>query len=152
MKVNKTTLWVLSFCAAMTIIVPAIMDLNSTHMTNPLWAPHARFHWSLQYFGTTAFNIIALFLLWGNYKEKGSRLSIITASLAPLLFWGAFFPSLLMPGISTWPDGMTPFAPIAPNVPMAAVISLLCLYALRKDARARAASVDGFVCVKEIPG
>ncbi len=41
--------------------VPAIADLNETHLFNPLWSEHARFHgaWSLAFAAG-----IALFLVW----------------------------------------------------------------------------------------
>lgn len=35
-----------------TIFITSVMDLNETHMTNPLWPPHARFRWAVQYFST----------------------------------------------------------------------------------------------------
>lgn len=136
----KYTKYLITFCNVVTIILPTIMDFNHTHMTNPLWPPHARFHWSIQWYSITVLNLVALYLLWGDYKEKGSRLSIIMAGLAPILFWGSFFPSLLMPGTSAWPDGVQPFATLPPNVYVAVVITVLCAFAiwrsiLRSDAR-----------------
>ena len=118
----------ISFAALCTIIIPSIMDLNDTHMTNPLWPPHARFHWSIQWYSITLLNVIALYLLWGKYEGHRSRLAITVAGLAPILFWGSFFPSMLMPGTSTWPDGMTPFATVAPNVFIAAF--MVCISGL----------------------
>jgi hypothetical protein len=115
----------ISFACLCTIIIPSIMDLNKTHMTNPLWPPHARFHWSIQWYSVTAFNGIALYLLWGKYLNNCSYLAIFIAGLAPILFWGSFFPSMLMPGTSTWPDGVAPFTRIAPNVFIAAFISCI---------------------------
>ena len=35
-----------------TMLITSVMDLNETHMTNPLWPPHARFRWAVQYFST----------------------------------------------------------------------------------------------------
>lgn len=135
MKQNKIAKIIITFCAIVTIFIPSLMDLNSTHMTNPLWAPHARFHWSIQWYSITALNIIALYLLWGRYKDAGSRLATIIAALSPILFWGSFFPSLFMPGTSPWPDGMTPFSTIPPNVYIAALITFLCGLAIWIDSR-----------------
>mgnify|MGYP001794053049 CR=1 FL=1 len=44
--------------------VPAIADLNETHLFNPLWSEHARFHgaWFLAFAAGIA--LIALFLVW----------------------------------------------------------------------------------------
>jgi len=120
----------ISFTALFTIIIPSVMDLNDTHMTNPLWAPHARFHWSIQWYSITLLNAIALYLLWGKYEGSGSPLSVIMAGLAPILFWGSFFPSMFMPGTSPWPDGMTPFAVIPPNVFIAAFITSLSIFGI----------------------
>jgi len=134
---SKCAKYLISFCAVVTILLPSIMDLNSTHMTNPLWAPHARFHWSIQWYATTMLNGIALYLLWGRYEEVGSRLATVIAGLAPILFWGNFFPSLLMPGTSPWPDGMKPFAILPPNVYIAALITLLSGLGIWLDFRSR---------------
>lgn len=125
---SKLSKILISFAALCTIILPSIMDLNATHMTNPLWPPHARFHWSIQWYSITALNGIALFLLWGKYKDRETFLATVMAGLAPILFWGSFFPSMLMPGTSTWPDGMTPFTSVAPNVFVAILIT--CISAL----------------------
>ncbi|MEL7396919.1 MAG: DUF6640 family protein [Pseudomonadota bacterium] len=45
-------------------IVPAIADLNETHLFNPLWSEHARLHgaWFLVFAAGIA--LIALFLIW----------------------------------------------------------------------------------------
>lgn len=133
MKQSKYAKYLISFCAIVTIIIPSLMDLNSTHMTNPLWAPHARFHWSIQWYSITILNGIALYLLWGRYAEAGSRLATIMAGMAPILFWGSFFPSLLMPGTSPWPDGVEPFAVLPPNIYIAGFISLLSVLGIWMD-------------------
>lgn len=138
MKQSKWSKYLISFCAVVTIVLPSIMDLNSTHMTNPLWPPHARFHWSIQWYSITMLNAVALYLLWGNYEGSGSRLASVMAGLAPMLFWGNFFPSLFMPGTSPWPDGFKPFAVFPPNVYVAALITLLSMLAIWLDSRSRA--------------
>lgn len=102
---SKPFLYGMSFVAVFTIFITTFMDVNSSHMTNPMWPPHARFHWAAQYFATLAACAATLFALWGRYADKGSRLSVWVAGLSPLLFWGMFIPALLMPGTSTMPDG-----------------------------------------------
>jgi hypothetical protein len=134
---SRLSKYLISFCAVVTIILPSVMDLNSTHMTNPLWAPHARFHWSIQWFSITFLNGMALYLLWGRYADAGSRLAFVVAGSAPIMFWGSFFPSLFMPGTSPWPDGMEPFATMPPNVYIAGLITFLSVFAIWLDHRSR---------------
>lgn len=45
-------------------IVPAIADLSETHLLNPAWSAHARFHgaWFLAFSAGMAF--MSLFILW----------------------------------------------------------------------------------------
>ncbi|MEL7446948.1 MAG: DUF6640 family protein [Pseudomonadota bacterium] len=45
-------------------LVPAIADLNETHLFNPLWSEHAQLHgaWFLAFAAGIA--LIALFLVW----------------------------------------------------------------------------------------
>lgn len=137
MMQSKCAKYLISFCALVTIVIPSIMDLNSTHMTNTLWAPHARFHWSIQWYSITMLNGIALYLLWGRYAEAGSCLATLMAGLAPILFWGNFFPSLFMPGTSPWPDGIEPFAVLPPNIYIAAIITFLSGFGIWMDFSSR---------------
>ena len=115
-----------------TMLIMSIMDLNETHMTNPLWPAHARFHWAVQYFSAMLVCMLSLFAIWTNYKDKGSRFSILFIGLSPLFFWGMFFPALLMPGTGTWPDGVVPptgfpeiFKTIHPNLIIACILSIV---------------------------
>ena len=125
-----------------TILIPSVMDVNDTHMTNPLWTPHARFHWAIQYLSATLMSILALLLLWLQYKEKRSLLSIFFIGFSPLMFWGMFFPALLMPGTGTWPDGVNApasfpelFKIIHPNFIMAAVITPISVVVTLREYR-----------------
>lgn len=127
----KITLTILSL---FTIAITAFMDLNQSHMTNPLWAPHARFHWAIQYFSTVVISLFVLLGLWAPYKDKGTTLSILILGLGLLNFWGMFIPALMMPGTSTAPDGIqlpTNYPPIFkivhPNFIISCVITLLCI-------------------------
>ncbi len=129
---------------SLTIIIPSIMDLNKTHATNPQWKPHARLHWAIQYLSISVIQCIALFLLWGNHADKNSILVTWFAGLAPIFFWGMFFPALLFPGTSTWPDGVEPpknfpaiFKKIHPNMILSVVITLTAIVGIVLDLRNR---------------
>ena len=135
---------IFTILCSITIAIPSIMDLNKTHMTNPQWTPHARLHWAIQYLATTVIQLLALFLLWGSYVDKDSILITWFAGLAPVLFWGMFFPALIFPGTSTWPDGVEPpknfpaiFKKMHPNLLLSVVISLLSVIGILLDLQSR---------------
>jgi|SRR5215472_222711 len=137
-KVMFTTLCVL------TIIIPSLMDLNKTHLTNPLWKPHARFHGAVLYLSTALIQCIALYLLWGNYTDKNSVLVTWFAGLSPIFFWGMFLPAFLFPGTSTWPDGIEPpkwfpeiFKRFHPNMILSVVASLASFIGIWLDLKHR---------------
>jgi hypothetical protein len=135
---NKKVKIPISVAAVMTLLIPFLADFNSTHIFNPLWAPHARFHGMNFLLVNIASGAISLWLLWGKYRERDSRLAIRVAALLPTLCWGSFFPALLVPGVSIFPDGMEPFAPINPNVIIAAIAVILCIVGVVFDRRIRA--------------
>ena len=129
-KFSKPFGIVMSCILVFTMLIMSVMDLNETHMSNPLWPPHARFHWAIQYFSTMMVCILALCLLWVPYREKAGRLSVLFIGVSPLFFWGMFFPALLMPSTDTWPDGVILpqefpeiFRRIHPNLIMACILS-----------------------------
>lgn len=140
----KSVRVMLTATAVASLVIPAIADLNATHLTNPLWPAHARFHFAIQFFSNLVLNGIALWLLWGRHADRGSRLAVVVAALGPLLFWGMFVPALLMPGVSTWPDGVAPppgfpalLRSIHPNLILAVIVSVTNLTALHIDSGSR---------------
>jgi hypothetical protein len=81
----RSTKILLTIAAVVTFAVPAIADLNATHMFNPLWPPHARLHGAALLLVNIASGAISLFLLWGSYAERGSRLAVSFAALLPAM-------------------------------------------------------------------
>lgn len=139
---SKTFRNVFTLVSVFTLGITSVMDLNATHMTNPLWTPHARFHWACQYFGTLAMSLVSLYCLWGKYPDKGSLISKYFIGLSPLYFWGMFIPALLMPGTSTAPDGIVLppnfpkiFTIIHPNFIIACVISAISVFFTIREVR-----------------
>jgi len=45
-------------------VFPPIVDFNETHISNPDWPPHARFHVVWQVFAQTACALLAMALVW----------------------------------------------------------------------------------------
>jgi hypothetical protein len=141
---NLTSKIILTILCSATIIIPTIMDLNNTHMTNVQWKPHARLHWAIQYLSITLIQCIAIYLLWGNYADKNSVLVTWFTGLAPIFFWGMFIPALLFPGTGTWPDGVeapTGFPEllkrIHPNMILSVVITVAAIAAIFLDLKRR---------------
>ena len=69
-----------------------IADTNKTHVTNPLWTPHARFHCVWQILSYTGFALIAWALLWTPGPLYVARLYLVAAFAAVILvsFYAAF--------------------------------------------------------------
>ena len=90
---------VLTGAAAGTILGTGRADLNRTHVFNPHWPPHARFH-SAAGWGTVAGSqLLALWLLWRPGQQPGERdLAVKTAALLPAIAWAPFFFALSTPG------------------------------------------------------
>lgn len=71
---------------------------NSTHLFNPDWHPHARFH-TVQLNGLIiAMSFIGLWLVWRHSPEPHIGIRVVLAAL--LFFWGGEFYALLVPGTS----------------------------------------------------
>jgi len=128
---------ILTVPALVTLIVPLLMDSNHTHQLNEAWPPHARYHGAVLLSANVIAGLISMWLLWGaRGGDAASRLR--TAALLPALLWGSFFPAMLAPGASTWPDGMgrVEALPFAPNVIIGGLMVALCIAGARMARRA----------------
>jgi hypothetical protein len=76
----------------------AWFDLNRTHIFNPRWPPHARFHDAAAVATELGWSIASLWLLWrrGTPGQRGLALKI--AALHPVLAYAPFFIAEAVPG------------------------------------------------------
>jgi hypothetical protein len=83
---------ILSFVAVFWAIGGFWADFNQTHVFNPAWLPHARFHAAFDLVFTIGVAAIAVRLVWSNQLLMGAFL----ASLYP----ASFFVTALFPGVA----------------------------------------------------
>lgn len=140
---NRTILGksILSFVLVAGAVISTAVDWNTTHLFNPAWHPHARFHGALFLMILDATSLMVLWMLWRKSAEP--RVALNVAALFVAAVWTPFFYiETLVPGASLLASDNVPMLKlgslsIAPNVAVGAV--LLCLAAVaywlaRKDA------------------
>jgi len=72
--------------------VPALVDSNETHATNPSWDPHARFHVVWQVSSYVYVALLALYLIWTAGADHWPLwIAFIIAAGAYGGFWSAVF-------------------------------------------------------------
>jgi hypothetical protein len=90
---------VLTGAAIGTVVGTGRADLNETHVFNPKWPPHARFHGAAGWGTVVGSQLLALWLLWRPGQQVGDRdLAVKTAALLPTISWVPFFLALATPG------------------------------------------------------
>ncbi|MBE9205107.1 hypothetical protein IQ244_00855 [Nostoc sp. LEGE 06077] len=129
MSKQKLSRILLSVVIVNTAVVSVAVDWNATHIFNPTWVPHARFHDVVMLWLLSSLSVVALWLLWRRSLEPD--ISVTVATLVPVLFWTPFFfATLLVPGtsLSALPDEPLPLIvgiPIYPNVVVATINEIL---------------------------
>lgn len=73
-----------------------LFDWNHTHIYNPHWPPHAKFHNAQTMLLGTCMGLLSLWTLWVQRTEGGVRLRY--ASLLAAFYWVTQAGSLLFPG------------------------------------------------------
>ncbi len=90
---------VLSGAAIGTILGTGRADLNRTHVFNPDWPAHARFHGAAGWGTVTGTQLLALWLTWRPNQLPAEReLAIKAAALLPAIAWAPFYLALATPG------------------------------------------------------
>jgi hypothetical protein len=83
--------WLVTVVAALTSFLAYVFDWNETHVYNPRWPPHAKFHNAQTLILGPLLGLSSLWLLWGEHQTK---IAIVTASL----YWVSQLGSLTFPG------------------------------------------------------
>lgn len=88
---------IISFIGLFTLISPYLADWNETHIYNPAWPPHAKFH-NAQTMVLGAFlGSLSLYCLWFR-KSVSPKQILLEATVLVSLYWLAQLPSILFPG------------------------------------------------------
>lgn len=91
----------LSLVAAVTIFGSFLADWNTTHIFNPNWPPHARFHNGQTMSVGVLLGLAALFFTW---RRKGDAVTnLIAAALFASFYWVSQVMAFRFPGVA-WTD------------------------------------------------
>lgn len=85
----------LGFAIVGTVAIVAVADVfNATHLFNPYWPGHARFHIGMQF---TTLLLVSAASLWA-LTGPLARGRALLAALAPATFWPGLFVAYAIPG------------------------------------------------------
>jgi uncharacterized protein DUF6640 len=73
-------------------------DLNRSHVFNPRWTPHARFHAASAVATDVGWSIASLWLLRRPGTRDEHQLALKIAALHPILSYAPFFIAVAVPG------------------------------------------------------
>jgi hypothetical protein len=93
----------LSIVAVFTIVSPYVADWNASHIYNPLWTPHAKFHNAQTMAVAVLLGSSSLFFLWRKYAQAALLIGLLTGDLLASLYWASQVIAFLYPGVA-WTD------------------------------------------------
>ena len=87
----------LTSVATLTTVGGFLADWNRTHLFNPDWPPHARFHDALTITLGSLLGLCGLYFLVGRRGERSDS-DLVLGALLPSIFWVAQGASFAFPG------------------------------------------------------
>ncbi len=132
-RAHRAARWITTVVAILTIVTPLLADWNETHIYNPSWPPHARFHNAHTILLGGLLGCASLWLAWRDAAML--RLAI----LADAIYWTAQAGAILFPGTAfvdpEFADRIPRVAGLQPNQVMIDVLFLAILGAAWSLAR-----------------
>jgi len=120
---NRLTIVAVAMNAIVFALLIPVLELNSSHLTNPLWPSHARLHEAWQLLTNAA---IAIFALRLAFSRKDSRIAIALCLITGVSFLIAWATSSSYGGSMLHSDG-TQMAVAGINVAVLVVAALTLL-------------------------
>jgi Family of unknown function (DUF6640) len=90
----------LSVVAVFTIVAPYLADWNTTHIYNPLWPPHAKFHNAQTMAMAVLLGLAALYFVW---RGRNLKADLLPAILFASFYWVSQVIAFVFPGVA-WTD------------------------------------------------
>jgi len=88
----------ISLSAVGTMVGSYVADWNETHIHNPVWPPHAKFHNAQTMSMGTALSLATLYHLW---KPGRSRASLTSAAMIASIYGVTQLSAVLYPGTAS---------------------------------------------------
>ncbi len=111
--------WLLTVVGLTTMWGAYIADWNQTHIFNPLWPPHAKFHNAQTMLFGSVLGLLTLWFLWGQRGNRQQTLQL--AVLFGSLYWLTQAGAILFPGTAFYDPEFEPGS----QAPMQLYIDLL---------------------------
>ena len=129
MSTGKKGRILLTALAALTASGGFMADMNKTHIFNPRWTPHAKFHDAMTILLASMLGVSSIYLL--NKKDGDKDLQLGLAALLPSFFWTSMLGSFAFPGAkgleAEFPEKVKKVGPLPLNEGTAAATMLLLL-------------------------
>jgi hypothetical protein len=88
----------ISLVAVFTAVSPYLADWNVTHIYNPAWPPHAKFHNAQTMVLGTILGSLTMYCLWFR-KGVTQQQKLNEAAVLASLYWLAQLPATFFPGV-----------------------------------------------------
>jgi hypothetical protein len=99
MSGSRSTKVMLAALTILTVLIVAVADVfNATHLFNPDWPGHARFHIGMQFTTLVLVSAVSLAALRGALTRE----RLLIGALATLSFWPGLLVALLIPGTDVY--------------------------------------------------
>jgi hypothetical protein len=96
----------ISLVAIFTAVSPYLADWNETHIYNPLWLPHAKFHNAQTMVLGALLGLLSVYCLWLR-RETSAKQRLNEGAVLASLYWLAQLPAAFFPGAAlTDPGGV----------------------------------------------
>ena len=88
----------LTVSAVLLLFGSFIADFNETHIYNPRWPPHARFHNGQTMSMSVCLGLATLYYTWRSVPPSAKKDSLFTATIFASLYWVTGMSAILYPG------------------------------------------------------
>ena len=135
MKKWQVGAWTITLVALVTIIGPFAADWNATHIYNPRWTPHAKFHNAQTMPLGVGLGLSAMWLVW---RRRGdSKTNLLFAVIFAALYWITQAGSITFPGTAFFDPESDPGSPLPLQLIMDVVILTLLAVAFYLESSRR---------------
>jgi hypothetical protein len=95
----------ISLVAVFTSVSPYLADWNETHIYNPLWTPHAKFHNAQTMVLGALLGLLAIYCLWFR-RTVSDQQKLNEGAVLASLYWLAQLPAVFFPGTALTDPGI----------------------------------------------